>query len=84
MNTKHYLTEQDAFALLAAGFEHQHVPEYWRDVGGPESGPKLVGGPAYDLYSLVRGERVFCIYVDPSDHEVMLAEWEPHFEDVPF
>lgn len=28
-----------------------HVAEFWRDVGGPESGPKLTGHPQHDVYT---------------------------------
>ena len=39
-----------AQALQANGFVVEHIPESWEDVGGPESGPRVVGGPAYDLW----------------------------------
>lgn len=42
----------DAAVLNAMGYTCQSFPAFWRDVGGPESGPKLVGGPAYDEWTL--------------------------------
>jgi hypothetical protein len=36
--------------LLSLGYEWTRNPESWEDTGGPESGPRLSGGPAYDEY----------------------------------
>ena len=40
-----------ALLLTALGFTHTHHPATWRDVGGPENGPKVIGGPAYDEWN---------------------------------
>ena len=37
-------------ALTALGYRRERIEEDWEDVGGPESGPDLVGGPAADIY----------------------------------
>ncbi len=36
--------------LCSQGYTHERAPEDWEDVGDPENGPRLVGGPAYDIY----------------------------------
>lgn len=38
--------------LIQQGFVHNHYNEYWEDVGGPESGPRLIGHPECDMYTL--------------------------------
>lgn len=43
--------EHSALLLTALGFTCTQHPATWEDVGGPENGPKLVGGPAYDEWS---------------------------------
>ncbi len=45
-------TPELAATLLAAGWTCQHIEESWEDIGGPESGPQVVGGPACDCWSL--------------------------------
>lgn len=37
--------------MCLLGFELSRHPESWEDVGGPESGPHIVGGPAYDQWT---------------------------------
>ena len=37
--------------LTALGFTLTSRPASWEDVGGPERGPKLIGGPAYDEWA---------------------------------
>jgi hypothetical protein len=44
------LTPEVQQTLAALGFTHIHHPADWEDIGGPESGPKLVGHNAYDEY----------------------------------
>ena len=46
----------DALLLKAAGYEHAFYPEEWEDVGGPESGPKIVGNPDTDVWTLPLSE----------------------------
>ena len=62
-------------ALLAAGYIYEQVPADWEDVGGPESGPQVVGHQAFDQYSkkLTRGSLVEFIYIAAKDngHEVL-------------
>lgn len=66
----------DAALLLAAGYEHEFVPECWRDVGGPESGPKIVGNPNMDVFTLdVSGHSMHVIIV--VDSEIVEAEYQP-------
>lgn len=61
------LTDQGAYI-------HEHYPDSFEDIGGAESGPKLVGGPAFDAYS---GESHDFI-VDESGKivHVHLIDWE--------
>ena len=43
-------------AIIAAGYDYQHVPaEYW-DCGDAENGPAVDGHEAYDMYTKVIGE----------------------------
>ncbi len=67
--------------LTSLGYVCFKHPETWRDVGGPESGPKLVGGPAWDEWRC--GER--CVIVQ-SHHvvEVLQQDPFPQFDDLPF
>lgn len=51
MTTPIRICKHSAALLNAAGFTCEHVPASWQDIGGPESGPKLVGGPAYEVWS---------------------------------
>lgn len=39
-----------AALLNALGYACEHLPATWEDVGGPERGPHLVGGPACDVW----------------------------------
>lgn len=43
-NTHNFLTDQGAYV-------HLHITAEWEDVGGPESGPVIVGHEAFDIYS---------------------------------
>jgi hypothetical protein len=54
--------------LIAVGYSHEHVEESWEDVGGPESGPKLVGGPAADIYWLEESPT--------KDHQIVVVRGE--------
>lgn len=36
--------------LIALGYVHTHYEESYEDVGTPESGPELAGGPEFDEY----------------------------------
>lgn len=40
----------DTLILAACGYVHEHIPEYWEDVGDPENGPKLDGNPEMDIW----------------------------------
>jgi hypothetical protein len=45
MKTAHdFLTDEGAYF-------HEHVPESWEEEGNTDNGPRLVGGPAFDVYS---------------------------------
>jgi hypothetical protein len=37
--------------LIELGYTYERMEEYWEDVGGPESGPDLVGWPTTDVYT---------------------------------
>lgn len=50
----------DALVLSALGYRREFVPAQWMDVGGPESGPKLVGHDAYEAWT--RGNHCFIVY----------------------
>lgn len=41
-----HFDHHDAQLLRALGFEAKHQPASWQDIGGPENGPRLIGGPA--------------------------------------
>lgn len=49
----------DAALLAAAGYECRHYAEFWEDVGSPESGPKLIGHPAFDSWERPNGDGSF-------------------------
>lgn len=57
-------SHHDAAALLSAGYEHRHHPEYWRDTGNAERGLKLIGHRAFDSYTLNCGDRSHEIIVE--------------------
>lgn len=43
--------DRHAAALLnACGYVEERFQEYWEDVGGPESGPRLVGHRAHSVW----------------------------------
>jgi hypothetical protein len=60
--------------LLDLGFEYAHMPEDWHDEGDAESGPYLVGGPAYDLYSHVAWDTEIAV---ESNGDVHVMEHAP-------
>lgn len=60
--------------LLDLGFEYAHMPEDWHDEGDAESGPYLVGGPAYDLYSHVAWDTEIAVDADGTVH---VTEYSP-------
>ena len=45
------LTVEVQQTLAALGFVHTHHPAEWKDIGGPENGPKLIGNNEFDEYS---------------------------------
>jgi hypothetical protein len=65
----------DAAMLLAAGYEHQHVPEDFYDDGDAENGPHLGGHPDHDVYELALDGKAHVVVV--VDGEVVQAEWTP-------
>lgn len=65
--------------LVAMGYTCTHFPESWEDVGGPESGPEMEGGPAYDIWS--RGQQYYAV-VDGAIVDSGVNP--PEFEDIPF
>jgi hypothetical protein len=67
----------DANLLRAAGYEHEFYEDSWEDVGGPESGPKLVGNPDMDVFSRLSddGTSYHCI--------VVVDGWVVEVEDSP-
>jgi len=68
-----------AVLLTALGFSMQHVPADWEDVGGPESGPKVVGHPEYDVWT----KGTTAVYV-ADGMIVEVEELPPNPEDFPF
>jgi hypothetical protein len=54
------IDHHDERLLSALGYSKTHHPASWEDVGGVESGPRLIGGPAHDLWQ--RGEH--CLVVE--------------------
>lgn len=74
-----------ATILAALGYQCEHVPETWEDVGGPESGPLVVGHGAGDVWT--KGDHVIVV----EDGMILLAERQPpgpwgaeEFDDIPF
>lgn len=56
------LGQQGACLLLAAGYVCEAIPAFWEDIGGPESGPKLVGHKGYDQW------------VSPTNHLIAVED----------
>ncbi len=50
--------------LVNNGYTHVYDPASWEDVGGPENGPKVIGGPAVDIYDPV----------DRTQHAILIDE----------
>jgi hypothetical protein len=68
-----------ATLLIALGYTCEQLPETWEDVGGPESGPRLVGGPACDVWSRPDGKgSVHVIVVEAGD--IVEEELQPDFD----
>jgi hypothetical protein len=44
-------TERSAAALIMAGYTLTQHPADWEDIGGPESGPKVVGHNGFDEWT---------------------------------
>lgn len=40
--------KHSAALLNACGYTCERYEASWEDIGGPENGPHLIGGPAYD------------------------------------
>lgn len=70
--TTQVFSEADAFALLVAGYEYEYCAESWEDVGGPESGPKLVGGPSAHVYVHYKHKHV--VIAEEYDNTVLCCE----------
>lgn len=69
-------TVHDAALLNAAGYECRSYAAHWTDIGGPESGPKLCGHPAFDSWELPGPDSTHCIIVQDGyvvDVEVLPA-----------
>lgn len=58
-----------------------HVAEFWRDVGGPESGPKLIGHPQHEVYTHAG---VDYMVVDGEIVDSGPALEPGFFDDIPF
>ncbi len=68
----------DTSALAAEGFVCTSHDAWWQDVGGPESGPKLIGWPAYDSWVRKNEDDTFTeIIVE----EGVIANIDPHAEN---
>lgn len=52
MHTGMHFGNNDAHLLRRAGYAHTFVPEQWKDIGGPENGPKVVGHPDLHIWTL--------------------------------
>ena len=61
----------DAALLNAAGYSCEHYPATWQDIGGPENGPKLIGGPAFNEWR--NGDHIIVV----SEGEVVAVERHP-------
>lgn len=72
-------TDHATAALLrACGYVQRHIEESWEDVGGPEDGPRLVGGPAVDYWSS-QGDYI----VIGDDGEVIESGYDPYWDYEP-
>jgi hypothetical protein len=62
------------------GYTVTHHEATWEDVGGPESGPKLVGCPAHDEWTRSDGH-----YVIVADGEIVdIGQYQPTPDGYPF
>ena len=44
--------------LIANGYAFEHCEADWEDIGGPESGPQVVGHNAFNYYTATSGNDV--------------------------
>ena len=65
--------------LVNNGYTHEFYEAEWDDVGGPESGPKIVGHPAIDVYSPV--DRSQCQIAISDDGNAELDPYPAEFYD---
>lgn len=76
-----HFTVGDAALLSAIGYTKVFIPGCWEDVGGPESGPHVVGHPDMDIWSQGNHEIVVI------DNKVVACEYAmpapPGWEDQP-
>ncbi len=69
------MDQHTAVLLQAAGYTCQKHAAEWEDIGGPESGPKVVGHPDYDEwtngddYLIVVGGEVVEVGTNPPTPE---------------
>ena len=74
-----HITNLDYLKAVAPAPEH--VAEFWCDVGGPESGPKLSGYPQHDVYTHAG---IDYIVIDGEIVDSFPAFGPGSFDDVPF
>ncbi len=63
--------------LLATGHEHEHYPEHWTDVGGPESGPQMSGHGDLDVY--INRELGHCVVLENG----WVVEHDSNYLEIP-
>jgi len=68
--------------LMELGYSHEYEPSSWHDDGDGESGPRLAGGPAFDMYTAPDHYIILDDYgrahYEPRDLE-MEAWYDEHF-----
>jgi hypothetical protein len=64
--------EHSAVLLNACGYSQEFHEESWQDVGGPESGPDVVGHPAHCVWTLpLDGKNIHVVVAFARDPDVM-------------
>lgn len=68
----------DALVLARLGYVREFVPGQWKDIGGPESGPKVVGFPDHEVW--IHGNH----YIIVAEEQVVEMGYEaPEYHDDP-
>lgn len=60
--------------LCSQGYTYTHEPASWADVGGPDSGPRVIGGPAYDAYVAANSNYAVVIEEGGKAHQLFLLD----------